>query len=54
MNEFIYFLLIIFGLVFLGQVIKGISNILSIFGRIGGWILGIILFFIVVKFLIFG
>jgi len=49
---FLVILAIVFS--FGGQLIQGISNIFSIFGRIGGWILGIILFIFFIKMILFG
>ena len=48
-------LLLIIGLLltFGGQLLKGISNIFSVLGRIGGWILGIIIFIYIVKVMFF-
>jgi len=49
-------LLVIIGLLltFGEQLLKGVSNIFSIAGRIGGWVLGIIIFIILVKVFLFG
>jgi len=48
-------LLVIIGLLltFGGQLLKGVSNIFSIVGRIGGWLLEIVLFLFLIKFFLF-
>lgn len=48
--EAIIFLIII-GLILtlVGQVVKGVSNIFSVVGRVGGWILGIIIIIFLFK-----
>lgn len=49
-------LLVIIGLLltFGGQFLKGVSNIFSIVGRIGGWVLGIVLVLFLIKVFLFG
>ena len=49
-------LLVIIGLLltFGEQLLKGVGNIFSIAGRIGGWVLGVIIFMILVKVFLFG
>jgi|TARA_R110000803_G_scaffold45238_7_gene95359 hypothetical protein len=40
-------------LTFGGQLLKGILNVFSLFGRIGGWIIGIILILFLLKTMVF-
>jgi len=47
---FILGLLLTFG----GQLLKGVSNVFSLFGRIGGWIVGIVILIFLIKVFIFG
>jgi hypothetical protein len=47
---FIIGLLLTFG----GQLLKGINNIFSLFGRIGGWIVGVVILIFLIKVFIFG
>jgi hypothetical protein len=41
-------------LTFGSQLLKGMGNIFTVVGRIGGWILGIILVLFLIKVLLFG
>jgi len=54
MESFITLIIIGLLLVFGNQLLRGIGNILAVVGRVGGWILGIILVIIIIKFLLFG
>ena len=54
MEEFIGLVVLLLLFAFGGQLLKGIFNIFSNFGRIGGWVLGIILVIFIVKVFLFG
>ena len=53
MEGIITLLIIGFVLTFGSQLLKGIGNIFAASGRIGGWILGVVIILLVLKSLFF-
>jgi hypothetical protein len=53
MEGIITLLIIGLVLIFGSQLLKGVGNIFSVFGRVAGWIIGVVIILLVLKSLFF-